>query len=246
MRYYHLFFATALAASAGSSNTLATELTATRDEQNNGVIEWETELGWIYELEQSENLVDWEPAPISIYGFGQGVTIQIFDAPENPGPPSAAPSLPSYDFVISPFSDGRSLVSWIDRELGATYQALIDQDYYSIPIPPLYSFVAQENGEYLYSLMFFISPKVWQDHYPVSFAPSELPASAAEHLEFLTGQYAAIVASLPPEAPPATQGVAEGIGHFYRVRYFEPDTDLDGLSDALEFSPLHRSIPLGH
>lgn len=233
------------------------EAVVTRDAEGASSIEWATVPGMYDVLEQSDDLVDWEPSGIAAYGFGQGVSVMIHEAPEPDGSgggggggnPPASPDAGSFWFSVTPLetpSGNKALAGWLGVD-GSSYQVLMDKDFSPGGPSPITSlgFVFVDDGVESWSVVFFGGFGVAYHSGLEALTRAALPAAEQATYDRLddAATFAAIDAYLAANPPQSNPGPAPGGSAasanprmFYRVARHWVDSDGDGWWDHLELS----------
>ncbi len=229
----------------------AFEATTCIDSQNRVCIEWPTQRGYVYRIEDSETLDSgWSFThfPAFYYGAGQRIRVPVYVIPAQPGdPPPIVDPHPNYLFLICSFSNhSGALISWHGPD-AENHRAFVDLAF-SGPLPngrefPIF-YVYTDAAATVDLLNFAYMP--WDPSY-AALSPATLPAPAADYLAELTSRYADMVASLPetPETSLSTPSpqTASGPHRFFRISAQLQDSDGDGLPDNAELSPYYNSDP---
>lgn len=229
----------------------AFEATTCIDSQNRVCIEWPTQRGYVYRIEDSETLDSgWSFThfPAFYYGAGQRIRVPVYVIPAQPGdPPPIVDPHPNYLFLICSFSNhSGALISWHGPD-AENHRAFVDLAF-SGPLPngrefPIF-YVYTDAAATVDLLNFAYMP--WDPSY-AALSPATLPAPAADYLAELTSRYADMVASLPetPETSLSTPSpqTASGPHRFFRISAQLQDSDSDGLPDNAELSSIYNSDP---
>lgn len=195
-------------------------------DSNNVILQWATLAGYSYELQSSPDLLEWTSEG-DWPGFGQTMEILVHEAPVGGGGGAPPPANPSYNFFLSIFQDGNTLVSWIGGD-GQPYQVYEALDFSNITLPVIQNVpIDPTNGDPDFFLILFNMPRPFEPHFP-GLSAAALPPSEQSRYVFFSSSYSATIQylnSLPPAAATQSSSLPANAGPRTYFRLIESSLD---------------------